>query len=164
MKIKALSALLCAVILLGLLAACGGGGGAYRDDVSIDTLAAAVDAKLSAPEAMIEAPGNYIIGTMQMDVSSYAGYSIKLNSMGINIDEYGIFKGTDEKQAQEIKKAVEDYLQLRRDSWMPEYMPQEYPKLENAEIRTAGNYVMYAILSDSEKTAVFAAFEQEIAK
>lgn len=157
MKTKAISALLCAVMLLGLLAACGGGG-SYRDDVSIGTLSDAVDAIIGA-DAMIEAPDNYIAGTMQMSVADYAGYCIKLNSMGVNIDEYGIFKGKDAKQAQEIKAAVESYLQFRKDSWMPEYMPQERPKLDSAEIKVAGNYVMYAILSDSARTEALAAFE-----
>lgn len=157
MKTRPISALLCTLTLLGLLTACG--GSSYRDDVLISDLVKAVDSSINGAEAMIEAPNNYISGTMKMNVSDYAGYCVKLNSMGVNADEYGIFKGMDENQTQEIKKAIEDYFQLRKDIWMPEYMPQEYPKLENAEIKVAGNYLIYAILSDSERAAVFAAFD-----
>ena len=39
-------------------------------------------------------------------------------------------------------------------------MPEERPKLDSAEIKVVGNYVMYAILSDSDKTAAFEAFEK----
>ena len=45
---------------------------------------------------------------------------------------------------------------------MVEYMPEEFPKLQNAETKTIGNYVMYAILSDSDKQAVFSAFEKTL--
>lgn len=152
------------MMLLGLLAACGGNG-SYRDDVSIDELAAAVDAAIADSGAMIEAPDNYISGTMQMPVSEYDGYCIKLNSMGVNIDEYGIFKGKDSEQVQEIKKAAEEYLRwYMEERWMPEYMPQEYPKLENAEVKVAGNYVMYAILSDSTRASAFEVFQNALAK
>ena len=45
---------------------------------------------------------------------------------------------------------------------MDEYMPEEKPKLENAEVKTVGNYVMYAILSDDGKKSAFGAFEKSL--
>ena len=47
---------------------------------------------------------------------------------------------------------------------MPEYLPEEYPKLKNAEIKSAGLYVMYAVLSDSEKEAAFKELENMLVK
>ena len=57
---------------------------------------------------------------------------------------------------------TEGYLQLRADSWMDEYMPEEKPKLTAAEVKTSGNYVMYCILSDTDKSAAFGAFESSL--
>lgn len=79
--------------------------------------------------------------------------------MGTNIDELGLFKGADASQAERLKTAVTDYLQLRLNSWMPEYLPDEFPKLQNAKLWTEGSYVMYAILSDDGREAALEAFE-----
>jgi hypothetical protein len=57
---------------------------------------------------------------------------------GANVDEYGVFRGADEAQAAEIKKAVEDYLAMRVDSWMDAYMPEEKPKVTSAQIEDRG--------------------------
>ena len=41
-------------------------------------------------------------------------------------------------------------------------MPGERPKLDSAEVKIVGNYVMYAILSDSDRTAAFDAFSKAL--
>jgi len=96
---------------------------------------------------------------MQMDVTDYADYIVNINAYGTSVDEFGIFKGSDKAQTTAIADAVKTYLQLRIDTWIPEYMPEEFPKLENAEYKVVGNYVMYAVLSDSEREAAFSSFE-----
>ena len=153
--------LLCAVSMLCSLAACGGSSAKVRDDVSAKDVSKAVAAVLPQ-DSLVTAPDSYITGSMKMDVTDYKGYDVKINSKGVNIDEYGVFQGADANQAAEIKKAVEDYIQRYKDRWVPEYMPGERPKLDGAEIRTDGTYVMYAILSDSDKTAAFGAFEKAL--
>ncbi len=97
-----------------------------------------------------------------MEVSGFKGYDVEANSKGENIDMFGVFQGSDEKQTAEIKKACDDYLQMRKDTWMPEYMPEERPKMDAAEVKVVGHYVMFAILSDSDKTAAFGAFEKAL--
>ena len=42
--------------------------------------------------------------------------------------------------------------------WLNEYLPEEKPKLEHAEVWSEGNYVMYAILDDDNREAVYKAF------
>ena len=152
---KSISVLLAAVMLLCVLAACGKKT-EYEPEVS--SLADLIDASIGNEGALVAADENYIKGMMKMDVSDYAAYTVKINTIGIAIDEYGIFKGADEAQAKDIKTAVENYLQLREDTWMKEYRPEEFPKLQAAEVWTEGNYVMYAILSDDAKAAASGAF------
>ena len=43
-------------------------------------------------------------------------------------------------------------------------MPEELPKLEEAQVKVCGEYVMYAILSDETAGDAFAAFESALAK
>ena len=152
---KTISILLAAALALCLLAGCGKKAVSEPD---MSALADLVDAAIGNEGALVETDANYIKGMMKMDVSDYAAYTVKINTIGIAIDEYGIFKGADEAQAKEIKTAVENYLQLREDTWMKEYRPEEFPKLQAAEVWTEGNYVMYAILSDDAKAAASGAF------
>lgn len=152
--------LLCAVTLLASLAACGSSA-KIRDDVSAADVSSAVAAVLTQ-DSLATAPDSYISGSMKMDMSGYKGHDVKINAKGVTIDEYGVFQGKDAAQAAEIKKAVEDYIQRYEDRWMPAYMPGERPKLDSAEIKVVGNYVMYAILSDDDKTAAFGAFEKAL--
>jgi hypothetical protein len=95
---------------------------------------------------------------MKMKIDLFADYLVKVNAAGANIDEYGIFKAKDPAQLEAAEEEVKSYLQLRRDTWMDEYMPEEKPKLEAAEVKTVGLYVIYAIVSEESRKAVFDTF------
>ena len=142
------------------LTACG--GGEVRNDVAVSELSAKINSELESGADLVDAPESYISSSMGFDLSSVSEYVVKINSRGVNIDEYGIFKAADDSQLQQLQTAVSNYLQFRVDTCMVEYMPEEFPKLQNAETKTIGNYVMYAILSDSDKQAVFSAFEKTL--
>lgn len=150
------------VLVLSLLSACGKSD--VADDVPVEDIVQKVDEALGNDGTLVAVDADYIKGYMRMDVSDYAGYVVKINAFGANIDEYGIFKGADENQTRKIAKAVEDYLQMREDTWMVEYMPEEHPKLLAAEHKTLGNYVMYAILWEEEKATAFDAFTAALSK
>ncbi len=158
---KTISIVLCAVMLFALLASCG--GGKVRDDVAVSEIGSSIDTAIGSNGDLVSAPESYITGTMKLDVSAYPEYNIKINSRGVNIDEYGVFKASDSKQAAELETALKDYLQFRIDTWMVEYMPEEFPKLENSEVKVVGNYVMFAILSEQNKKSAFSALESSLA-
>ena len=152
------------LLLVLLLAGCSGGEESpYKNDVAVSDLAAAVDASLSNPD-LIAMQDSYLTNAMQLDPAAFAEYAVKINSKGINIDEYGIFKAPDAKSVEDTQEAAEGYLQFRLDTWMSEYMPEELPKLEEAQVKVCGEYVMYAILSDEDAEDAFAAFESALAK
>ena len=131
---------------------------AYKDSVPLEDLAAVVEKHLDGG-SLAEMKESYLSGPMKLDTILFADYLVKINAYGANIDEYGIFKARDEKGVASVQKEAEDYLQMRKDTWMEEYMPEEKPKVTSAEIVTQGNYVFYAILSEEDKDAAFAAFE-----
>jgi len=152
--------LISAILVFALFTTGCGKTAVARDDVAVGDVSAAVVKALGSEDAFVSAPETYISGSMKMEVSDYDSYDIKINSKGVNIDEFGIFKATDSTQVATIEQAVKNYLQLRLDTWMVEYMPEEHPKLENAEVKTFGNYVMYAILSDDGRKTAFNTFEK----
>lgn len=149
-KLKLTSLVLSFALMLTLLTACGGKS-SVRDDVAVKDLSETVCASLDNPEDMMSVDETYIKSSMKMDISSLSEYDVRVNSRGTAIDEYGVFKGEDEEQTTEIEDIVKSYIQMCKDTWMSEYRPEELPKLENATVKTMGNYVIYFILSDEAK-------------
>ena len=142
---------------------CSKDKGGFKDDVKVEDLASKLEKTFEA-EGLTAVDEGYIKGMMKLEPDDLGEYIVKLNVYGTNIDEYGILKGADEKETKELKKAMEDYLKMRDESWMPEYMPEEYPKLKNADCKSFGNYVIYAILGDEAKDALFAEAEAQLKK
>lgn len=159
MKARIISALLLIALALCTLVSCGDKAPSYRDDVPVSELCAAADACIDNSEAMAEMAADYISSYMGIDLSNAEEYTVKLQSIGTAIDEYGIFKAPDEAAAADFQKMVNDYFAAYLDRWMPEYRPEELPKLKSASVRVMGRYVVYCILSDADKDEVFAAVE-----
>ena len=149
---KCISLLLAVCALAALLAGCGG----KTKDVPVKDLADKVCAALGKSD-MADPGANYVRGYMRKTPEEIGEYVILKNVMGTNIDEFGIFKaGTMDAAA--LKEMINGYIKILQDSWM-NYQPEEEPKLKGAEVKTVGDYVMYAILSDADKETAFKAFE-----
>lgn len=141
------------LLIICLFSACG----AQTVDPGMDKVAQAVGSAISDSN-MVVLDSDYVSNMIKLDSSGYAEYVAKRVNVGTSIDEYGIFKGKDSAQAAELKTAVQAYLQFRLDSWMSEYLPEEFPKLQSAEVWTDGDYVIYVILGDESKAAARSAF------
>ena len=162
-KFIALALIIAAVLTL---CACGSGSSStveYKTDVAVSDIAQQVTA-VNDDWTFVAMDANYIAGAMKIDVSGYADYVVNINGFGTNVDEYGIFKAKDEASVAAVKADAENYLKFRLDTWMEEYMPEEKPKLEKAEVKVCGLYVMYAILDDTARADAFTAFESALKK
>lgn len=149
-NIRLIAALLLAVSLCGLLCACGKTKDIPASDVADQICQALGRTDMANPGEI------YVKGYMKKSAEEIGDYIILKNVMGTSIDEFGVFKaGT--MPVDDLKAMVEDYLQLLRDSWM-NYQPEEKPKLDNAEIKVSGDYVLYCILDDGDKTSALDAF------
>mgnify|MGYP001861266732 FL=1 len=151
---KKLSILLLCAIALCLTAACGSDAA----EPAFDEVESAIDSAVDT-SSMTEADSSYLQGMFGLEEGDYEACRVLITGVGTTIDEIGLFKGADAAQAEELKTAVTDYLQLRLNSWMPEYLPDEFPKLQNARLYEQGTYVFYAILSDEGRDAALEAFE-----
>lgn len=155
---NAIILLLCIIMLFTVFAACGQ---AEAKNVPVADLTDAVSKTIGKTDTLVAVDASYIKGYMKLDAAQFGDWAVVINAYGANIDEFGIFKAGS-MTAKEVRAAVDSYLQLRKDTWMEEYMPEEKPKLTNAEVRAAGDYVMYCILSDADKSAAFSAFENAL--
>ena len=152
--------ILLAIAALLCLASCGKKA-AWRTDVPVSALAETVEKHLDGG-SLATMQESYLKGAMKMDPAIFSEWVVKVNAYGANIDEYGIFKAPDEAGVAAVKQAAEDYLKLRRETWMEEYMPEEKPKLTQAEVKVCGLYVIYAIVSDDARPKILSDFENAL--
>jgi hypothetical protein len=150
-----------ALLALSLLAGCGGGSAKVKNDVPVGDIATAVASALGN-ENFLAVPDYYYAGSMQVDISKLDSYTVMQNSKGTAIDEFGILKAKDAAGVKELEQTLRAYLQARVDAWTFQYTPEEFPKLENSEVKTLGNYVMFVILFDEDKATAFDAFEKAL--
>lgn len=105
----------------------------------------------------------YIQGVMNFDITKTADYVVYVDASGSTVDEFGVFKANNDA-GKDVEKMLDDYLKQRLDTWMDEYMPEEKPKVEKAEIKSKGDYYIYAILGDNDKEQTFSEFETALTK
>ena len=82
-----------------------------------------------------------------------------------DIDELGIFHAPSADAAKEISDTVKNYIsemQNTQRAFIGSYAPEELPKLDRAEVRVFGNYVVYAIMEEDEKSDVFSEIEENL--
>lgn len=109
--------------------------------------------------SLVEMTEDYVKGMLSFDVSKVSEYSVYVDASGTTVDEFGVFKAND-GEGEEVVKMLESYLDMRLDTWMDEYMPEQKPNVENAVVKNIGDYYIYMILSDSEREAIFSQFEE----
>ena len=153
-KNRAIAGLLAAVALCLLLCACG-----QTKDIPASEVADQICQSLNRSD--MADPGEiYVKGYMKKSADEIGDYVIRKNVMGTSIDEFGVFKaGT--MSVDELKTMAADYLQLLQDSWM-NYQPEEKPKLDNAEIKVSGDYVLYCIMDDADRASAMDAFNSAL--
>ena len=158
-KIRLIAAALLLILLLGLCAC----GAKYVEDMPMSRFATIIDNRMGGQD-LAEMNSGYLSGAMHLDPASFASYVVKLNSKGVNIDEYGVFRAPDAKSVDAVKDSIEGYLKMRRDTWMKEYMPEEKPKLDKAEVKVYGIYVLYVIAADDVREGVYQDVEKLLKK
>ena len=152
---KKLYSIIALALLLCVLCACGQKAAKEPDMQTVsEKVAAAFDSSELSP-----IPDTYVESIMGITAEGYASFDAHISAVGTNINEYGIFLAKDSQQADELKAALDKYIEYRKSVWMDEYLPDEKPKLDKAEVWKQGNFVMYAILGDSDRGAVKQAFE-----
>ena len=106
------AALICALLLLTMLCACG--NGAAAKDVPVSDITAAVSAALDKTDSLVESDGMFL-GLTKQSAETLGDHAVLINVYGTNIDEYGVFKAGG-MSAKELKAVVDDYLSKRLDS------------------------------------------------
>lgn len=150
-------ALILGIMMMFCLVACSGGEEELKD-VDMEIVKAAL-CDVALTEDMQELDETYISRMIKLESDDYVEGYAAISSVGINIDEFGVFKAKDTAQAAEIETTLKAYLDTRNAAWIDSYLPDQYPKLQNASVHTEGLYVCYFILGDDTSASALEAFE-----
>lgn len=157
--VRLLSALLLSLALLTALASCGGGA-EYRDDISVTAVGDAVKAAVPISDGYYAADSDYLGFYFKGAEEIIDSHTVEFSAASTNINQFGIFHVKDGKVA-DMKALCESYIATMKERWVAQanYIASEHPKMENAEVRVFGNYVVYVMLTPSDKATVFNAID-----
>ncbi len=148
-------------ILFLILTSCE--GQTYRNDLSAEEVC-----KICAETLEIEDAG--MEGKEAFPEKNRPGINpevaVCFSGNGNSLDEIGVWKATGEKPRQVAIFLADSLFQRYEENkgFYQSYIPEEMPKLQEAEVRVYGNYVVYAVLSPQQKKAFFQMVEKTLAK
>lgn len=138
----------------------------YLDEVSCYDLCEAV---IIAEDEIgeYEAYGEDYIEYFFENTSLHNDFRIIYSRESDDIDELGIFRTDSTEKTDELLGIVEKHIssyQKDQRSFIASYAPEELSKLDNAEIKVFGNYVVYAIMDEDDKKEAFSVIEEKLKK
>ena len=133
--------------------------GQPKEPVTLSAIYDAVTAAVPDADKLTDVQESYLSGFLKASPEDFAGYRIVTQSVSTSVDEIGIFEAKSAEDVAKIEAMIDTFFEFRLAIWDPKYLEEEFPKLQNAQRVTSGNYVMYLILSDDARAAAVTAFE-----
>lgn len=163
-----LRTLVCLLLTLCLLLPLASCEAKYRDDVTAGLVCHAVKNALPEGKGWTEVSSRFINASdwgedflTYLDLTSEHQILISAES-DTNIDEIGVFRVAESSDVDEVKGFVEEYVaakQQRMKSLLESYNPAEITKLNCADVKVCGQYVLYTFLNATDTETAQAAFE-----
>ena len=129
----------------------------YRDDVDCRSLVLSVTAEMPSELDFLELDESfrefYFEGADGFD-DCYIAYSADNE----DISEIGVFHAVSDEAAEKIEGICYEYINdLSQNSraFIASYAPEELTKLDGAEVRRYGRYVVYTVLNTADTERVF---------
>ena len=152
------------LVLATLLSSCAKKEKDYVDDLPCSEIADTVEEQLPVDFGYETFGGEHLRYYFE-DTKTHDDACLRYTVRSEDIGEFGIFHTPNEESRKEIEELCEKYLETLREektAFIESYAPEELPKLERAEVRTFGNYVAYAILSDDDRKLFFETVEKKL--
>ena len=158
---RTVSLLLLLLLLCLPLSACGESGGTTTKDVPVAELADTVIAAVGKTDSLAESDIMFL-GLTGLEADALGEHAIRITNVGTGIDQLGVFKAGP-MSTDELRAAAKAYLEeLGSNTLNESYFPEEMSKLDDAEIRAVGDYVMYCVMSQEDMATAFKAFENAL--
>lgn len=161
---KTLSILIC-IAMLASLAACGSSSAssaasgnessavrnasAESENVDIKAFAENVVASIEYDDELIVLSENVLDKYYDLPANGIEEYIIYVSGSAATTNELAVFKCSDSSALKDVKAAVESRLSEQNELYAS-YRPDEVYRLENALIKTEGNYLLLCVSNDNE--------------
>lgn len=126
----------------------------YRNDLTTAEIADRIASDLPDSDSLSDYSDEDIAFYLGVPADFADEQSVLVQTSTVSIDEFGVFKVKEDSQAEELEKLLENYLDSSLEGkreWLEGYNPTELDKLEDAEIRRYGQYVVYLILDKADR-------------
>ena len=157
--------ILCIFLLLFIPFCACAKRGEYKDDVTCRLITNEL-ATLCPTENGYSNFGTEQIKYFFDDTDIPTDYSLIYSTDAEDINEIGIFHCANADDAEEMLEIAREYIKDMQETqvnFVSSYAPYEIPKLEGAEVRRYGNYVVYVILDTNERKTAFSTIEKALA-
>ena len=97
----------------------------------------------------------------------YKDCTVMYSTEVTDINEVGVFHCEDTDSANALAEILLEYIsdmQTEQRAFIESYAPRQVPKLQNAEVRQYGNYVIYLVLSEDDKADAIEEIEEILGK
>ncbi len=138
----------------------------YRNDISCAELTEKLSETAPIDNGYLE-HGEEQIKFFFDDTRLQDDFSILYSAKVEDINEIGVFHCPNEASAQRLYEIVENYLdetEKTQTNFIMSYAPMEIKKLDDAEVKLYGNYVIYAILDDEHQKDLWRTAENTLLK
>lgn len=143
------------VIAAAVLSSCAKVG--YADSVSCSDIGTAVFNVADSEKEYAPFEPSHIEQYFK-ETDKYDDYYAVYSTDTADIDELGIFHATSNNNADAMVKECQSYIEeLQKNSraFIASYAPLELPKLDGAQVRQFGNYVIYTVLEEEQANKIF---------
>ena len=138
----------------------------YKDDLDTEDILKGAPHSMRSADDYAEYDDDFVeffFGDMIAERDHTVIYSKEQN----DINEVGVFHAESDSNALEIYEKATEYIREMKETqraFIASYAPEELPKLDSAEVRRYGNYVIYAILSEADSDSFFEHVEDTLKK
>ena len=135
----------------------------YRNSFDCKELSQSLMREISVPDGEFS---QYTEEEVQIFFSSpelYDDISIMYSKDSTDIAELGILHATTEEKSDKLFEEAKLYiknLQEQKREFLSNYSPEEVEKLNSAEVRKLGNYIIFTVADPDDKNYVFSKAEE----
>lgn len=130
----------------------------YSDSMECSRLLTKLEKELSVPNGEFVEYSTSEISFFFPDSELYDDFCIVYSADSVDIVELGAMHASSEANAARLLEDAKNYireLQEQKKAFIESYSPAELEKLNCAEARRYGNYVIFTIAEQSEKSKIF---------
>lgn len=143
-------AILCAALAIGVMSGCGKQE-TTQEALDLSEIAQTLQNDLTFKDSLNQLDDS-LMGNFypSVDLSKVEEYVVYVSGSGSTAEEIALFEVKAPEDAEMVKTAIEERITDQTVSFQ-DYFPEEMVKIENAVVKSGGNYVFAVLCNDYEK-------------